>query len=92
MEFFMHSRICLEILRGSIVDFENHQMFRERQLYQLLQLDRNIRIRNSWEWWCTPLIPALRRQRQVDLCEFQAILVYRESSRTARLLGRKTLS
>jgi hypothetical protein len=21
-------------------------------------------------WWHTPLIPALRRQRQVDLCEF----------------------
>jgi hypothetical protein len=20
----------------------------------------------SWVWWCTPLIPALRRQRQVD--------------------------
>uniref|UniRef100_A0A8C6W909 Histone-lysine N-methyltransferase n=1 Tax=Nannospalax galili TaxID=1026970 RepID=A0A8C6W909_NANGA len=27
-------------------------------------------------WWCTPLIPALRRQRQVDLCEFKASLVY----------------
>ena len=24
----------------------------------------------------TPLIPALRRQRQIDLCEFQASLVY----------------
>ena len=21
-------------------------------------------------WWCTPLVPALRRQSQVDLCEF----------------------
>ena len=31
-----------------------------------------------------PLIPALRRQRQrqVDLCEFEASLVYRVSSRT----------
>ena len=27
------------------------------------------------QWWCTPLIPALRRQKQVDLCEFKAILV-----------------
>ena len=28
-------------------------------------------------WWCTPLIPALGRQRQVDLCEFKASLVYK---------------
>jgi hypothetical protein len=30
------------------------------------------------------LIPALGRQRQADLCEFEASLVYRESSRTPR--------
>jgi hypothetical protein len=30
-----------------------------------------------------PLIPALRMQRQVDLCEFEASLVYRASSKTA---------
>ena len=29
-----------------------------------------------------PLIPTLRRQRHVDLCEFKASLVYRASSRT----------
>ena len=29
-----------------------------------------------------PFIPALRRQRQADLCEFEATLVYRASSRT----------
>jgi len=35
--------------------------------------------------WChTPLIPALRRQRQVELCEFEASLLYKASSRTAR--------
>jgi hypothetical protein len=28
---------------------------------------------------------ALRRQRQADLCEFEASLVYTESSRTARV-------
>ena len=31
-----------------------------------------------------PLIPALRRQMQVDRYEFEASLVYRTSSRTAR--------
>jgi hypothetical protein len=30
-----------------------------------------------------PLIPALRRQGQEDLCEFKASLVYRASTRTA---------
>jgi hypothetical protein len=29
--------------------------------------------------WCTPLIPVLSRQRQVDLYEFQASLIYRDS-------------
>ena len=24
--------------------------------------------KEAWQWWCTPLIPALGRQRQVDLC------------------------
>ena len=35
-----------------------------------------------------PLIPALGRQRQVDLCEFKASLVYRVVSRTARATQR----
>lgn len=29
------------------------------------------------QWWCTPLIPEFRRQRQGDLCEFEASLGYR---------------
>jgi hypothetical protein len=36
------------------------------------------------QWWHMPLILALGRQRQEDLCEFEEILVYRLSSRTAR--------
>ena len=32
--------------------------------------------------WCIPLVPALRRQRQADLCEVEASLVYRASART----------
>jgi hypothetical protein len=38
-----------------------------------------------------PLIPALGRQRQVDL-EFEASLVYRVSSRTARAIQRNPVS
>ena len=36
--------------------------------------------------WHTSLIPALRRQRQTDLCEFEASLVHKVSSRTARTI------
>ena len=35
-----------------------------------------------------PLSPALRRQGQADLCEFEANLVYRVSSRTAKATQR----
>ena len=43
-------------------------------------------------WGHTSLIPALRRQRQEDLCEFKACLVYRASSRTAKAVTQRTLS
>ena len=42
---------------------------------------------NGW-WWSTPLIPALRNQRQEVLCEFEANLVFRVSSRTGRATKR----
>lgn len=35
------------------------------------------------QWWYIPLIPAIRRQRQVSLCEFKGIL-NKTSSRTAK--------
>ena len=38
------------------------------------------------------LIPALGRQRQTDLCEFEASLVYTVSSRTARATQRNSVS
>jgi hypothetical protein len=40
-------------------------------------------------WWPTPSIPALWKQRQEDLCEFEASLVYKESSRTARTVTQR---
>jgi hypothetical protein len=44
------------------------------------------------QWWFMSLIPALGRQRQVDLCGFKASLVYRASSRTARATERNPVS
>jgi hypothetical protein len=38
------------------------------------------------QWWCTYLIPALRRQRQIS--EFKASLVYKVSSGIARATWR----
>jgi hypothetical protein len=38
-----------------------------------------------------PVNPALERQRQVDLCEFKANLVYILSSRTARTMKRDSV-
>ena len=38
--------------------------------------------------WHTPLIPTLEKQRQADLYEFKASLVYRVSSRIPRATQR----
>jgi hypothetical protein len=43
----------------------------------------------SLTWWCTSLVPKLRRQTKVDLHGFKANLDYRVSSRTARTTQRK---
>jgi hypothetical protein len=39
-----------------------------------------------------PLIPALQRQRQVNIYEFEICLIYRASSRTARAKQRTPVS
>ena len=39
-----------------------------------------------------PLISALRKQRQTDLCGFKTSLVYRVSSRIARMTQRNPVS
>ena len=43
-------------------------------------------------WWHTPFIPALGRQRQVDLWEFKASLIYTATPRTARAIQRGPVS
>jgi len=44
------------------------------------------------EWWHMSLIPAPRRQRQVDLFGFKVSLIYKVSSRTARATLRNPTS
>ena len=48
-------------------------------------------LKGAGQWWRTPSVPALRRQRQAELCEFKASLVYRVSSKTARVTQYKCL-
>lgn len=40
------------------------------------------------QWWCTPLIPVFRKKRLVDICEFEASLVYKGRSSIARATQR----
>jgi hypothetical protein len=42
-----------------------------------------------WAWWYMPLIPALGKQRQVDLCELEATLVYKQASGLIIETGRR---
>jgi hypothetical protein len=46
----------------------------------------------SRAWWCTPLIPALGGGRDRQISEFEASLVYRVSSRTAKAIQRNPVS
>ena len=48
----------------------------------------SIKMSAVW-WWFRPLIPAFGRQRQDDLSEFEANVVYKMSSRTARIVTQK---
>ena len=61
----------------------------ETVLKTVTPLKRPFLTKQVW-WWHTPLIPALRRQRQVDLCEIEVSLVYRASSRKNSALNKQT--
>lgn len=47
---------------------------------------------SSWVWRCTPLIPALGGQRQIERCEFEASLDYIVRSKIARATQRNPVS
>ena len=51
-----------------------------------------IKIHVGLAWWRTPLTPALGRQRQVNLGEFEASLVYKVSSRLLKGTRRNPVS
>jgi hypothetical protein len=60
----------------------NFIKFRTTLNYQRLKFSLKI----FGVWWHIPLIAALRKQRQLDLGELQANLVYRVSSRTSKAM------
>ena len=47
-------------------------------------------VKGRW-WWHTPLLPALWRQSQAELSEFEANLVYKACSRTVRTVKQRNL-
>jgi len=50
-------------------------------------------VKKQQGWWrCTPLIPVLGKQRQVDLSQFEASLVYGASSKTTTASQRNPIS
>ena len=53
-----------------------YNIFKRHDLYLFFQ---NIFIKRcqAGQFWRTPLIPALGKQRQVDFCEFENSLVYK---------------
>ena len=44
------------------------------------------------QYWHTSLMPALGKQKQVDLCESETSLAYRATSRTARVTQKNPVS
>jgi hypothetical protein len=56
-----------------------------KDMIHFFSTSKNIRIDEPcWAWCHRNLIPALRRQKQADVCEFENSLVYQENSNVAR--------
>jgi hypothetical protein len=58
----------------------------------IIQKINQLKIGNNGQWWHMLLIPTLGRQKQADLCESEASMLYRASSRTARATQRNPVS
>lgn len=62
-------------------------------LWSYLQLQSGgiLKVHLARQWWLMPLIPALGRQKKVDLYKFEDSLIYREreSSRIAKATTEK---
>lgn len=72
-------------LKKNLSIFSN-TILRKHRIYGIfLQEPHTLKNNNyaKW-WWCMPLIPTLRRERQVGLCDLEASLVYRVTSKTAK--------
>jgi hypothetical protein len=55
--------------------------FKKKKIISVIPMSRS---RDSQAWWYMPLIPALRRQRLAELCEFKSSLVCIVRFRTAK--------
>ena len=74
----MHTQIFLEVS----YNVNNRSI---TQFYILTHHNQSVL---GWVWWHMPLISALGRQKQMDLCVFEASLVYVVSSRPGKLIVR----
>jgi hypothetical protein len=63
--------ILKEETQKSIKELQENKIKHVKELNKTIQdlkmeIETIKKITKGWAWWCTPLIPALRSQRQVD--------------------------
>ena len=74
----IHISVYLHISLSAIPGITNGDKGQvHHELFILIQLSSYKPVFIARLWWRTPLIPALGRQKQVDICEFKASLAYK---------------